>query len=166
MFNFYHRKYNIFYNKLVQLSRNTFFYVKLGLSDKPETRVILVFIHFAIILIINKNIVKTKKELQKIFDNIFANIEFTLRENGHGDVAVNKKMKILNKVFYDILLKLGKKNNNDLTLNRSLLIKYLTELTSKEHKIEEIINYLNAFFNYCLELSLNDIIKGEIKFKY
>ena len=43
---------------------------------------------------------------QQIFDNIFQNIEYHLRELGFGDVAINKKMKLLNKNFYDILLKI------------------------------------------------------------
>ena len=43
----------------------------------------------------------------------FYNIENNLRELGFGDVSVNKKMKDLNKIFYDILLKIkleSKKN--------------------------------------------------------
>ena len=39
---------------------------------------------------------------------LFFNIENNLRELGFGDVSVNKKMKELNKIFYDILLKLNK----------------------------------------------------------
>ena len=31
---------------------------------------------------------------------------------GIGDVAVNKKMKLLNKVFYDILIKLDEKKQS------------------------------------------------------
>ena len=39
---------------------------------------------------------KRKKEFpQEIFDNIFLNIEYHIRELGYGDVTVNKKMKIL-----------------------------------------------------------------------
>ena len=36
---------------------------------------------------------------------MFNNIEYNLREMGFGDVTVNKKMKDLNKILYDILLK-------------------------------------------------------------
>ena len=42
---------------------------------------------------------------QELYDNVFLNIENNLREMGHGDVTVNKKMKDLNQVFHDILLK-------------------------------------------------------------
>ena len=105
MFTFYKSHNNKLYNKLVELSRNIFFYKDLSLKDNFETRIILIFLHLSIILIlVKKN--KKKKFPQEIFDNIFLNIEYHLRELGYGDVAVNKKMKILNKIFYDILLKI------------------------------------------------------------
>ena len=60
------------------------------------------FIHFSIMMIIFK---KKKKFDQKSYDILFHNIENNLRELGFGDVSVNKKMKDLNKILYDILLK-------------------------------------------------------------
>ena len=61
------------------------------------------FFHFSIIMLIFKK----KGELfdQKSYDNLFYCIENNLRELGFGDVSVNKKMKDLNKILYDILLK-------------------------------------------------------------
>jgi cytochrome b pre-mRNA-processing protein 3 len=76
------------------------------LKDNFETRINLIFVHFSILLIVCKK--KKKKFPQKIFDNIFLNIEYHIRELGYGDVTVNKKMKILTRIFYDILLKINK----------------------------------------------------------
>ena len=106
MFSTYQSHNNKLYNKLLDLSRNIFFYKEISLKDDFETRINLIFIHFSILLIIFKN--KKKEFPQKIFDNIFLNIEYHLRELGHGDVTVNKKMKILTRIFYDILLKINK----------------------------------------------------------
>ena len=59
---------------------------------------------------------------------MFHNIENNLRELGFGDVAVNKKMKEFNKILYDILLKLDKKNSNkDLKMNKNLFKDILIE---------------------------------------
>ena len=59
------------------------------------------FFHFSILLLIHKK--KGKKFDQKAYDNFFYSIENDLRELGFGDVYVNKKMKDLNKILYDIL---------------------------------------------------------------
>ena len=93
MFSLYHRNYNKLYTKLVELSRNTFFYNDLSFKDTLETRIYLVFFHLSIIILIINNKFKNNKENQSIFDNIFQNIEYHLRENGMGDVSVNKRMK-------------------------------------------------------------------------
>tara|TARA_B110000967_G_C18647691_1_gene441708 strand:+ start:390 stop:734 length:345 start_codon:yes stop_codon:yes gene_type:complete len=104
MFTVYNTHHNSLYNKLVDLSRNIFFYKKILLKDNFETRINLIFLHLSLILIVFKE--KNKKEFpQNIFDNIFISIEYHIRELGYGDVAVNKKMKSLLRIFYDILLK-------------------------------------------------------------
>ena len=91
------------YNILLSLSRNIFFYRKIKLPDTFETRIYLMFFHFSILMIISKK--KGSKFDQKSYDLFFHNIEYNLRELGFGDVSVNKKMKELNKILYDILLK-------------------------------------------------------------
>ena len=102
------KKHNPYvYSTLLNLSRNIFFYKKLELEDTYETRIYLIFIHYSIILFIQKN--KNKTPDQYNYNNLFFYIENNLRELGFGDVAVNKKMKDLNNIFYDILLKLSEK---------------------------------------------------------
>ena len=107
--NFLNKKHDAFlYNILLSLSRNIFFYENLKLKDSFETRVYLIFLHYSILLSILK--IKQKKISQTYYDSLFLNIENDLRELGFGDVSVNKKMKDLNQIFYDILIKF-KKNN-------------------------------------------------------
>ena len=95
---------NDLYNILLKLSRNIFFYRNIKLSDNFETRILLMFIHFSILMIITKK--KGFKFNQKSYDYLFHCIENDLRETGFGDVTVNKKMKDFNKILYDILLKI------------------------------------------------------------
>ena len=94
------------YNKLLNLSRNIFFYKKIELDDSYETRIYLMFLHYSIVLFIQKK--NNNLPDQENYNNLFFYIENNLRELGFGDVAVNKKMKDLNKIFYDILIKLSK----------------------------------------------------------
>ena len=131
MFAFYNKHNNDLYIKLVEFSRNIFFYEKIRLKDSFETRVNLIFIHFSIILIILKNRNAEKKMVQKIFDNIFTNVEYHMREMGVGDVGVNKKMKILNKVFYNILLKINSVEQTGFAINKNIIKELDTNINSQ-----------------------------------
>ena len=128
MFSLYHRNYNKLYTKLVELSRNTFFYNDLSFKDTLETRIYLVFFHLSIIILIINNKFKNKKENQSIFDNIFQNIEYHLRENGMGDVSVNKRMKDLTKI------------------NEKLTFKYIQIISNKNNNNEKFKDYLISFY--------------------
>ena len=155
------------YNILLTLSRNIFFYNKIKLPDNFETRIYLMFMHFSILMIVSKN--KGLKFSQKSYDLLFHNIENNLREAGLGDVAVNKKMKELNKILYDILLKIKSDNINKNTFktNHSLIIKYFEELKDpKSSQFEDFDSYFINFFKYCFELPHNYMIKELINFKY
>ena len=153
------------YNTLLLLSRNIFFYTKIKLNDVFETRVYLMFIHFSILMIISKR--KGKKFEQSLYDDLFFNIENNLRELGFGDVTVNKKMKDLNKILYDILLKLENNNTDQFILNEKLIFKYFNELNDTNmEKYNVFADYFSKFYNFCFELPLNNMIRETIKFKY
>ena len=94
IFKFKKHNYNL-YNTLLHLSRNIYFYKSISIQDTFESRIYLMFMHYSIILIIFKD--KKIKFPQEYYDNLFDQIENNLRESGLGDVAVNQKMKILNK---------------------------------------------------------------------
>ena len=152
------------YNTLLTLSRNLFFYNKIKLNDTFETRIYLMFFHFSIMMIIFKK--KEKKFDQSAYDSLFFNIENNLRELGYGDVAVNKKMKDLNKILYDILLKINNSENDSFRINKSLIIKYFNQLNDKDsQKYLDFERYLNDFYKFCFELSLENMIIEAIKFK-
>ena len=141
-----------------------FFYKKVNLADTFETRIYLMFIHFSIFLIITKQ--KNYKFKQDIYDFLFHDIENNLRELGFGDVTVNKKMKEINKILYDILIKLNneKESSNSFKTNDFLLKKYFNQ--SKNAKIALLADYFNGFFNFCFELPVDNMLKESIKFEY
>ena len=122
------------------------------------------FIHFSIILIIFKE--KKQKYNQKSYDMLFHNIENNLRELGFGDVSVNKKMKDFNKILYDILLKIKiNKEKTSFKINKKLIQNYLTHLSQDPQKYEKFEYYLEQFYNFCFELSPENMLKNIVKFK-
>ena len=123
------------------------------------------FIHFSLLLIIFKK--KDKNFPQEIFDNIFLNIEYHIRELGYGDVTVNKKMKILTRVFYDILLKINKSKTDTFETNIQILkTNFDTNDENTSILIDNLSLYFNVFYNFCFELKTDNMLKGQINFKY
>ena len=159
------KKHNLeFYNTLLTLSRNIFFYKKVKLADTFETRVYLIFLHFSILMIVTKN--KGKKFSQDLYDNLFNSIEYNLRELGFGDISVNKKMKELNKIFYDILLKINLSDNKSIKINHKVVFKYFKEFENlKSDKYTIFESYFSNFFYFCFELRIESMLEKAIKFK-
>ena len=165
MFSFYKKHNNKLYNKLTELSRNKFFYRDTQLMDNFQTRILLIFFHLSIILKISKK-TNLKKKTQEIFDNIFQNIEYHMRELGHGDVSVNKNMKNLNKIFYDILYNLDQ-DLYDTEKSKKLLMKYFfSKDKSDDEKATKLGNYFQKFRDFCFDLDVNNMLNGSINFKY
>ena len=145
------------------MSRNIFFYKKINLEDSYETRVYLMFFHYSIILFIMKK--KGNKPDQENYNNFFFHIENNLREMGFGDVSVNKKMKDLNKIFYDILIKISN-NSGNFAINDKLMYKYFNTLKNNGIKKQEFTLYLSKFYNFCFELNSDNMIQGLQQFKH
>jgi len=93
---FFKRKHNFnLYSTLLNLSRNIFFYQKIELEDKFETRIYLMFFHFSIIMLAFKKKYLLIIESIKYFDlkNIKTNIIFFyLEKNGLSDDEFIKKL--------------------------------------------------------------------------
>jgi hypothetical protein len=165
MFSRYKTHNNILYIKLVELSRNIFFYKDALLKDNFESRVNLIFIHLSVLLIIFKK--KNKEFPQDIFDNIFLNIEFHIRELGYGDVVVNKKMKTLTRIFYDILLKINTPKEDGFNTNNEILKTYFDPTDHNTSiLIDKLSDYFNHYYNFCFELKTDNMLKGQINFKH
>ena len=163
MFSKYKKEHNDLYIKLVDFSRNIFFYKEIKLPDAIETRILLVFFHFSIILKVFK-IKKNEKFPQSIYDNIFKNIELNLRELGHGDVSVNKRMKQLLKIFYNILLQIdANPDNGKFLFNNFLLTEYFGDKVKFDDKSLELIGiYFNNFYDKCFAVKSENVIRGDI----
>ena len=133
------------------------------MKDTFETRIYLIFFHFSIILAVFKN--KKIDFSQENYDNFFHSVENDLRELGFGDVSVNKKMKNMNKIFYDILLKINK-SDSDFLINKDLVLKYFEYLkNSNLDKYGLFAQYFTEFYHFCFELNPKTMIKDAINFE-
>ena len=165
MFNFKYKKHNSIYNNLVELSRNIYFYKDIKLDDKLENRVIIIFAHLSVILNCLTSDKNNKNLSQEIYDNIFLNIENNIREMGHGDVTVNKKMKLFNQIFHDILMKLfnNKKDSDDIDVK--IVVKHLNLAGKSDQITEKLLIYFSKYRDFCFDIIDKSMLKDIIKFR-
>ena len=84
------------YQKIVKFSRNKIFYTKYKVPDTIDGRFdMLVLITIIVVFRLSKIKNEGVDLSQKIFDSIFKDLDFSLRELGAGDVSVANNMKKL-----------------------------------------------------------------------
>ncbi len=142
------------------LTRNKNLYIKNNIEDTFSNRLILFFFHFAFFLKIYKK--DNKQLIQKIYDFIFRQIELSLREIGHGDVNINKKMKQYINIFHNIISKIDNWENNE------NLKKYeiLNDFINSSGKLSELVKYFQKYMNYLSNNDLNFFLKSVNKHKF
>ena len=140
------------------------------LNDTFQNRINLIFLHISFIFIKSKQNNKNMNYQifsQKIFDLIFEKIDQNMREVGYGDVTVNKNMKFLVKIFYNILLNCENYKNKNLNSKNSFLLDCLTLKNVKNDiKNNDLVNYFDQYEAFCLDLSLDNVLKGDLNFNY
>jgi len=158
------------YNNILLLSRKKIFYTKFHLIDSFQNRIHLIFILFSFIFIKGKSNNKKNNQnpfFQRLFDLLFKRIELNMREIGYGDALVNKKMKLLVKTFYNILLDSEKYKKNSPELKNIFFTKYLEFSSSTKTANNNLLrNYFDKYEAFCFDLSFNSVLKGELNFNY
>ena len=162
---------NDIYQKIVNFSRNKIFYTKYSVPDTIDGRFDMLVL---ITIIVVHRLSKIKNEgielSQKIFDIVFKDLDYSLRELGAGDVSVANNMKKLissymgrQKIYVkafknedEKFLALAFKNNifrnKDQNKNLILLLsKNILKINKKLDLIEDK-KILNGDFNFSINL--------------
>ena len=148
------------YQNIIDRSRCKSFYIDYDIEDRFESRFDLVVLHsFIIFQYFLDTGMKKNKLSQSIFDLMFQDFENNLREMGFGDIAVNKKMKLLNKIFYDILLKINTKNDETYKTSINIIKKYFPEISLTDQNNASILaDYFDKFFNFCFDIIIHILL--------
>ena len=85
---------------------------------------------------------------------------------GYGDITVNKKMKNLIWLFYEILIKCKnwKQLQNDSKNN--ILLNYFSNNYDNKILSNNLTNYFDKFSFFIEDISLNSITKGVFRYVY
>ena len=148
------------YNSLIILTRNKDLYIKNNIEDTFSNRLILFLFHFAFFLKVYKE--DNKQLIQKIYDFIFRQIDLSLREIGHGDVNINKKMKEYINIFHSIISKIDNWENNENLKKSEILNNYINSID----KLNELAKYFDKYMIYLSNNDLNLFLKSVNKHKF
>ena len=146
-----------FYNKLIKLTTNKSLYKNLGKQDSFNDRLILFLLHFAFFLKNFKN-KENEKNLQKIYDFNFRQLELSIREIGYGDQSINKKMKDYINLFHSIVSDIHFWNDYDLSKKKKIISKFLEDFNN----IDELVEYFDNYFVLLSKKTLNSYLKSVI----
>ena len=119
------------------------------------------FIHFAFFLkIYKKN--ENKHNLQELYDFIFNQIDLSVREAGHGDATINKKMKNYVNLFHSIIDKIEFWESLKIDEKSNFFLAYF------EHSIETtyFIDYFEKYRIFLINNTLNYFTKDVISLKF
>ena len=139
---------NKIYYKIINISRNPFFFDTFNICDDFEGRFEVLVINFSIILWILKKKEENEILSQKLIDIFFEDMDASLRELGVSDLSVGKKIKVLAENFYGRLSnytqsfnKISSQGNTDL-LKKSIRKNIATKSNSyKSFKTDKVSNY-------------------------
>ncbi len=145
----------MFYNKLINLTRNKQFYENLPEKDIFSDRLIIFFIHFAFFLKEFKN-KDNEKVLQEIYDFNFRQLELSIREIGYGDQSINKKMKQYINTFHSIISDLHFWDDLDNEQKKNKISAYL----DKMYKSDFLVEYFEKFRQNLSKKTLNSYLKS------
>ena len=149
------------YNNLVKLTRNKFLFEKFTSQDSFSDRLIVFLFHFAFFLKIYKNN-NSKKELQKIYDFIFKQIELGIREIGYGDASINKKMKDYLNIFYSIIDSVDNWEKMRNSEKSDIFTKYLDAHSESDF----LVDYFEKYRLFLTNNTLNYFTKDVISFNF
>ena len=152
------KNYINIYNNLVQLTRNKELYKDFKNQDTFSDRLIFFLLHFAFFLKVYKEN-NDKELLQDIYDQIFRQVELSIREIGYGDQSINKKMKDYLNLFYGMIDKIHNWDELTIQSRSALLQKFLDNSLNTDYFAE----YFEKYRLKLLNNTLNSYIKGVVK---
>tara|TARA_Y100000741_G_C18215053_1_gene543349 strand:- start:228 stop:701 length:474 start_codon:yes stop_codon:yes gene_type:complete len=155
------KEYLNIYNNLVKLTRNKTLYLVLKNEDTFSDRMTFLLLHLSFFLKEYKK-TKSKEYMQSIFDFIIRQIELSIREIGHGDVTVNKKMKEYVNLLYSIIAQVD--NWDELLIDKKKQIfSYLFEIKTND---DYLCKYFSNFTKFLKKNTLNQFTKDIINLKF
>jgi cytochrome b pre-mRNA-processing protein 3 len=154
------------YSLIVAKARQPFFYAKLGVPDTVDGRFDMIALHaFLVIDRLSKGGDKARDLSQRLFDEMFADMDRSLREMGVGDLSVGKKVRTMAEVFYGRAKAYGEPlSKNDIPGLERALARNIFPESFKAASVSALAAYVGAAARLLAELSDMELMAGRLNF--
>ena len=141
---------------MIKLTTNKFLYKSIANNqDTFSDRLTLFLFHFAFTLKEFKND-NNEKQLQKLYDFCFRQLELSIREIGYGDQSINKKMKIYINIFHGIISEIHFWDKMKLQGKKECLSNFLQNFENRD----QLVDYFDNFNKDLKKNNLNSYLKS------
>ena len=151
------KNYLLFYNNLINYTRNKDLYKNLNRNDNFSDRLTLFLLHFSFFLKNFKND-ENKNILQEIYDFNFRQLELSIREIGYGDQSINKKMKDYVNLFHSMVSEIHFWDNLSKTEKLNKISMFLDDFNNNEKLLEYFDNFNSDLSKNTLKFYLKSVI--------
>lgn len=155
------------YAQIVALARQPWLYQNAGVADTVTGRFDMITLHSFIVIERLSNAGETGADLaQKLFDQIFEDMDHNLREMGVGDLSVGKKVRKMSEIFYGACSGYRAAldaQKDDISQNLSAALRRnITGDDADQHKLDNLVDYTIALRNHVETLEIKSILAGEL----
>lgn len=154
------------YSVIVAKARQPFFYAQLDVPDTVDGRFDMIALHaFLVIDRLAKGDAEAKDLSQRLFDEMFADMDRSLREMGVGDLSVGKKVRTMAEVFYGRARAYGEAlSRNDMPALERALARNIFPEAVKAASVSALAAYVSAAARLLADRSDAEIMAGKISF--
>lgn len=154
------------YTTIVAQARHTGFYENLGVPDTLDGRFEMIVMHTVMVLRRLKGTGSEGKALsQALFDQMFADMDRSLRELGAGDLGVGRRVKRMAKAFYGRAEVYEKGLDGPKgALEDAVARNVYGTVSSPAHQASVMASYIRREMALLSELDGSDLLAGRVSF--
>lgn len=156
------------YGRIVDHARSTPFYTQTGVPDTIDGRYELLVIHAFLLMHRMKHEGEAARAFsQRLFDYMFADMDYNLRELGVGDLSVGKKVKHMARRFYGSVVAYDQaltESSVDNALEEALRRNLYGTVTPDRDRLAAMVGYVRQEAASLATIPTTNIMKGDVSF--
>jgi cytochrome b pre-mRNA-processing protein 3 len=153
------------YKEAVQQARQPGFYAELGVADSVDGRFDLIAVHvFLLLHRLGQEGADGKALAQALFDLMFSDMDFNLREMGVSDLSVGKKVKTMAKAFYGRIAAYEAGLADEKVLGEALIRNLYRGAAVEATQVGLMAGYVRRMADHLAGQSLVDLKEGRVSF--